>query len=168
MPQYVSQKIYHQTCKIYKQAIKLAQNDWKLSIDGIVNALRYNTVTGHFIAKVNYNIDGTEKSKEMFVPDDWVDYVYGHQIMSELMDRAANNEFVQIKPGNTNGGRLPLINIESNRPVKRIKYVREGASTNDGRWLGMLEDNQVVTLEETFVEQNFCKRFVKGVQRVGK
>ena len=127
----MSQKIYHQTCKIYERAIKLAQDDWKLSIDGIVTALRYNTVNGHFIAKVNYNIDGTEKTEEMMVPVEWVIDVYGPEIMSKLMDRAEHDEFVQFRPNNTNGGRLPLINLETNRPVKRIKYMREGASTND-------------------------------------
>ena len=52
-----SRKIYHQTCKIYQRAISMAQYDWKLSIDGIVKALRYNAANGHFIAKVNYNIN---------------------------------------------------------------------------------------------------------------
>ena len=163
----MSQKIYHQTCKIYERAIKLAQDDWKLSIDGIVTALRYNTVNGHFIAKVNYNIDGTEKTEEMMVPVEWVIDVYGPEIMSKLMDRAEHDEFVQFRPNNTNAGRLPLINLETNRPVKRIKYMREGASTNDGRWLGMLDDNRVVTLEETFVEQNFSQRYVNECKELG-
>ena len=55
-------------------------------IDGIVKALRYNAANGHFIAKVNYNINGSEKNEEMMVPVDWVVNVYGHQIMSKLMD----------------------------------------------------------------------------------
>ena len=36
----------------------------------------------------------------------------------------------------------------------------------DGRWLGMLEDNRVVTLEETFIEQNFSQRFVNECKRL--
>ena len=45
---------YWMTCKSYHDAIRWAQEDWKLSIDGIVTALRYNSTNKHFIAKVNY------------------------------------------------------------------------------------------------------------------
>jgi hypothetical protein len=45
--------------------------------------------------------------------------------------------------------------------------MREGPSTNDGRWLGMLDDNRVVTLEETFVEQNFSQRYVNECKELG-
>ena len=100
------------------------------------------------------------------VPVDWVVDVYGHQIMSKLMDQAAHDDFVLCRPGNMKGGKLPLMNIETNRPVKRIKYMREGASTKDGKCLGILDDNRVVTLEETFVEQNFSQRFVNKCKRL--
>ena len=40
-------KGFMQTCKYYQWAITLAQEDWKLSVDGIVIALRYNTVKSH-------------------------------------------------------------------------------------------------------------------------
>ena len=51
--------------------------------------------------------------------------------------------------------------------MKRIKYAIDGKGSNDGIWLGMQEDNQVVTLDKTFVEQNFSKRFVNECKRLG-
>ena len=88
-------KIYHRTCKIYQRAITLAQEDWKLLVDRIVTALRYNAINSHFIAKLNYSKDGTEKMEEMIIPVEWVIDVYGHEIMSKLMDQATYNDFVK-------------------------------------------------------------------------
>ena len=84
-----SGKIYHQTCKFYQ---------WELSVDGIVTALRYNAINSHFIAKLDYSKDGTEKMEEMIIPVEWVIDVYGHEIMSKLMERATYNGFVKCRP----------------------------------------------------------------------
>ena len=81
-----SGKIYHQTCKIYQRAIALAQEEWKLLVDRIVTALRYNAINSHFIAKLDYSKDGTEKMEEMIIPVEWFVDVYGHEIMSKLME----------------------------------------------------------------------------------
>ena len=64
----------------------MAQEEWKLSVDGIVTALRYNAINSHFIAKLDYSKDGTKKMEEMIVPVEWVVDVYGHEIMSKLME----------------------------------------------------------------------------------
>ena len=48
-------KEFMKTCKNYEWAIRLAQEDWKLSVDGIVTALRYNTVKKHCVAELNYS-----------------------------------------------------------------------------------------------------------------
>ena len=73
----------------------MAQEDWKLSVDGIVTALRYNAVNSHFIAKLNYSNDGTKKTEDMIIPVEWVIDMYGHEIMSKLMDRATYNDFMK-------------------------------------------------------------------------
>ena len=79
-------KIDQQTCKSYQRAIMLAQQDWKLSVDGIVTALRYNAIKSHFIAKLNYSNNGIEKTEELIVPVEWVSDMYGPEVMSKLVD----------------------------------------------------------------------------------
>ena len=51
-----------------------------------------------------------------------------------------------------------MLHIETQKPVKRVKYTKE--TSTDGKWLGMLEDGRVVTLEASFMYQNFGKRFL--------
>ena len=45
---------YLRTQKSYEDAIRWAQEDWKLSTDGIVTALWYNATDDRFIAQINY------------------------------------------------------------------------------------------------------------------
>ena len=158
-------KEFTKTCKCYERAIRLAQDDWKLSVDGIVTALRYNTVKRHCVAKLNYSSDGLEKTEELIVPDQWVSDIYGHEILGKLVDRAANNDFVPCRPTRRKGMKQPLVQIETQRPIKRVKYVKEPEM--DGRWLGMQEDGRVITLEESFVENNFDDRFVEECKKLG-
>ena len=73
----------------------MAQEDWKLLVDGIVTALRYNTVKSHYIAQLNYSNNEIEKTEELIIPVQWVIDMYGPEIMSKLLDRATNNEFVK-------------------------------------------------------------------------
>ena len=79
-------KSYQQICKNYQWAITLAQEDWKLLVDGIVTALRYNTIKSHFIAKLNYSNNGIKKTEELIIPVEWVSDVYGPEVMSKLVD----------------------------------------------------------------------------------
>ena len=65
-----------QTCKYNQWAIMLAQEDWKLLVDGIVTALRYNTVKSHFIAKLNYSNNGMELTEELIILVEWVSDVH--------------------------------------------------------------------------------------------
>ena len=46
-----------------------------------------------------------------------------------------------------------MIHIETQRPMKRVKYTKEPSP--DGKWLRILEDRRVVTLEASFMYQNF-------------
>ena len=64
----------------------MAQEDWKLLVDGIVTALRYNTIKSHFIAKLNYSNNGIEKTEELIVSVEWVSGMYSPEIMSKLVD----------------------------------------------------------------------------------
>jgi ribosomal protein L2 len=107
---------YLRTCKSYENAIRLAQEDWKLSIDGIVTALRYNATKQHFIAKVNYTKDGSEKEEKMIIDDDWIVDVYGYKIMSKLVDRGSNLDFIQCPK--TKRGTLAMVHIDGEKTVK--------------------------------------------------
>ena len=54
----------------YNKVIKLAKEEWLLSNDGVVTALRYNKEDNQFVAKVQYK-DGTDvKSEKIRVSDD--------------------------------------------------------------------------------------------------
>ena len=56
----------------YKKVIELAKEDWLLSTDGMVKALRYDKQVKQFVAKVQYK-KGSEVAKEMIrVSDDWI------------------------------------------------------------------------------------------------
>ena len=91
----------------------------------------------HFIAKVNYSNNGMEKTEELIVLVEWVSDMYGPEIMSKLVDQASNEEFMKCQPSNKKGGKQLMINMETQKPVKRIKYTKEPSM--DGRSLGMLE-----------------------------
>ena len=105
-----------------------------------------------------------KKTEEMIILVEWVSDVYSPEIMSKLVDQATNNEFMKCQPSNKKGGKQLLLQIEPQRPMKRIKYMK--VQSMDGRWLGMMENGKVVTLEESFVHQYFGKRFVNECKRM--
>ena len=56
----------------------MAMDEWMLSTDGVVNALRYNSLEKRFVGKVSYTTkDKKVKRLEMTVTDDWVMDTYG-------------------------------------------------------------------------------------------
>jgi hypothetical protein len=150
---------YLRTCHSYEKAIKLGTEDWKLSNDGIVTALRYNPQKHQFIARLKYPKNGTDMEEDMYVDSDWVVDEYGHEVMAKLIDRGSNKEFVLAFP-NTKKGKLAIIHLDDKQTVKRVKY-------NNGQWLGMLDNEKVVNLEEGFMKENFRKRFLQECQNLG-
>ena len=83
---------YQRTCKSYQDAIRWAQEDWKLSI---VTALRYNSAKKTFHHKSLSQKNGIDKTAEKIVNDQWLSDVYGYEIMSKLVDQASYQEFVK-------------------------------------------------------------------------
>jgi hypothetical protein len=98
----------------YKTVMELAKEDWLLSTDGVVKALRYNTAKKQFVAKVHYQ-KGTKELKEHIpVSDDWVIDTYGKEIASKLIDRDEHQEF--IKPVNDDG-MLTVVKLDERKII---------------------------------------------------
>ena len=78
----------------YKKVMEFAKEDWILSTDGVVKALRYWKKKDQFVAKVHYK-KGTEVMEEQIpVEDDWVIDTYGKELAKKLMDREDHSEFI--------------------------------------------------------------------------
>ena len=71
----------------YNKVIKLAKEEWLLSNDGVVTALRYNKEENQFVAKVQFQQETDVKSEKIRVSDDWVIDTFGKEVTQKLMDR---------------------------------------------------------------------------------
>jgi uncharacterized protein YhdP len=68
----------------------MAKQEWLLSTDGVVKALRYDVKEKGFMAKIEYQKKKSTISirETISVTDDWVIDTYGKDIASKLMDCA--------------------------------------------------------------------------------
>jgi hypothetical protein len=164
--------------KKYETVIKLAKEEWMLSTDGVVKALRYRAKDKQFVAQVHYK-EGTRLVEEKItVSDDWVIDTYGKELAKKLIDHEENNEFIMPV---TADGRLATIHVDE-RKITRVKYIppkyvhETDARGNDqvttdacteGVWKGLLEDGTSLTIAEDMVRQQFGFRFVAECKILG-
>jgi hypothetical protein len=139
----------------YKKVFELAKEEWLLSTDGVVKALRYKTKEKLFVAKVVYEKGGKLTEECMTVSDDWVIDTYGKELTKKLMDRAEIIRVRYIPP--------KFLHKKNKRG--------EDHATNEiyakAIWKGMLEDGTVMQLQEEQVTGNFGSRFVDECKRLG-
>jgi hypothetical protein len=147
--------------KSYEEALRLATEEWELSTDGIVTGLRYNPSKKEFIAKVNYTIDGMEREDKMKVDECWIVDNYGPEVMSKLIERGKNKDFVLCP--NSKEGLLAMVQLDGENKVKRVKF-RESL----GIWQGMLDNGTVMNLEEGFMTDNFSEQFLNECRKLGE
>jgi hypothetical protein len=163
----------------YENVIKLAKEEWLLSTDGVVKALRYKAKHKQFVAKVHYR-KGTSmvREQEMTVTDDWVIDTYGKELANKLIDHEEHEDF--IKPVNEHG-MLAMLKLDD-RNITRVKYHppkylhKNDERGNDqvtneicanGIWKGLLEDGTVLPIPEEVVTGQFGSRFVEECKRLG-
>jgi hypothetical protein len=109
---------FYQNKDKYKKVIQLAKEEWMLSTDGVVKALRFNAKEKQFMAKVHYKEGTKVKELEIATSDDWVFDTYGKEFANKLIDREEHQEFV--KPLDESG-KLALIPFDT-RNITRVKY----------------------------------------------
>jgi hypothetical protein len=162
----------------YAKVIQLAKEEWLLSTDGVVKALRYNAKEKEFVASVHYKKGSIVKAHEIKVTDDWVIDTYGTNIAHRLIDRDEHQEFMQPldKDGN-----IVVLKLDD-RIITRVKYLPakyahyKDKQGNDvvsdqicaqSTWKGLLEDGTMLTLREEVVLQQFGIRFVNECKTLG-
>ena len=163
----------------YKKIIELAKEDWLLSTDGVVKALRYDKQVKQFVAKVHYKKGNDIKKEHITVSDDWVFDTYGKDIANKLMDRGEHSEF--IKPVNEDG--RPIVLKLDQRKIQRVKYYpakfihkmddqgkdqRTEEVYAKGTWSGQLDDGTVTPVPENLVTAQFGSKFVEECKRLGQ
>jgi len=173
----LSLKFMHKREK-YDMLIKLAKQEWMLSTDGVVKALRYRAKDKQFVAQVHYKKGTRLLEEKLTVSDDWVIDTYGKEIASKLIDRDKHQEF--IKPVNDDG-MLTVVKLDE-RKIIRVKYLppkfmykydeTRGDHITDqvyakGIWRGQLEDGTVMPIPEELIKEEFGSRFVKECKRLG-
>jgi hypothetical protein len=167
---------YYYTKKKYETVIELAKQEWLLSTDGIVKALRYRAKDKQFVAKVHYKKGTKAIEDHMTVSLDWVIDTYGKELAKKLIDREEHQEFVV--PVNDNG-MLTVLKLDD-RKIIRVKYcpatygdikdARGNISRNvwaKPNWKGMLEDGLVIKIPEEEVTRQFGSRFVNECKMLG-
>jgi hypothetical protein len=165
----------------YKKIIELAKEDWLLSTDGVVKALRYNKKDKQFVAKVHYKKGSEVTEEKIKVSDDWVIDTYGKELTKKLMDREEHDLF--IKPPMNEDGRPVFLKLDQ-RKIHRVKYHPDkyihkmddqgkDQMTEEvyakGSWSGLLEDGKtVMPVPEVLVKAQFGSRFVEECKRLGQ
>ena len=162
----------------YEKVIKLAKEEWLLSTDGVVKALRYKAKDKQFVAAVHYKKGTMVKEQEMTVTDNWVIDTYGKELANKLIDHEEHQEF--IKPVDEDG-MLAMLKLDD-CIITRVKYHppkylhKKDERGNDhvtnevhakGIWKGLLEDGTVLPLQEEVVTGQFGCRFVEECKRLG-
>ena len=150
---------YHKIRNSYETAIKLATEEWMLSNDGVVTGLRYNRINQQFMARVHYERNGVEAEDRIVVSDDWIIDTYGFHLLTKLMDRRINDEF--LKYPLTNERKLSMLRFDGDI-IERVKY----CSTID-KWKGRQKSGKVVLLQDGYIKENFGKRFVEECVQLG-
>jgi hypothetical protein len=165
----------------YKKVIELAKEEWMLSTDGVVKALRYNGKEKHFVAKVHYQAlkGNIVKELEIIVSDDWVFDTYGIEFANKLID---HDQYQQYMKPLDKSGKFALVRID-NRIITRVKFfpakhvrqknergkvtaVKDEVCVLES-WKGLLEDGTVMPLVEDMVTNQFGERFVEECKRLG-
>ena len=127
----------------YEMVIKLAKEEWLLSMDGVVNALRYRARDNHFVAKVQYKRGTTVVQETITVPDDWVIDTYGKELAKKLIDRDEHSNF--ILPLNEDG-MLATIQVDE-RKITRVKYHPPNDNSANGMWKALLDNGNHCPLQ---------------------
>jgi hypothetical protein len=163
----------------YNKIILLAKEDWLLSTDGVVEALRYRENKKHFVAKVHYKKGSKVIEQNIRVSDDWVIDTYGKELTKKLMDRGEHEEF--IKPVNEDG--RPIVLKLDQRQIHRVKYypAKLVHKTDDqgeddmmpevyakASWNALLDDGTVVPVQEELLREQFGSRFMEECKRLGQ
>ena len=78
----------------YETVMKLAKEEWLLSMDGVVKALRYNAKEQQFVAKVSYQKGKATKEEIMILADDWVIDAYRKELANKLIDHGEHEGFL--------------------------------------------------------------------------
>ena len=145
--------------KTYETAIKLATEEWMLSNDGVVTGLRYNRMNQQFMARVSYERNGVDTEDRIVVSDDWIIDTYGFHVLTKLMDRRMNDEF--LKYPLTNDRKLYMLRFDGDM-IERVKYC-----TTLNKWKGRKKSGKVVLLQDRYIKDNFGKRFVEECVKLG-
>jgi hypothetical protein len=165
--------------KKYQRVIEFAKEDWLVSTDGVIKALRYDPNKIQFVAKVQYKKQAKVMTEQIAVTDDWVIDTYGKEFVNKLMDRAEHSEFIEPV---AEDGRTTVLKLD-NRIITRVKYIppKFVHKTDDqgnehkteevyakGQWRGMMEDGTVLPMPEDMVGDQFGARFVEECKTLGQ
>ena len=103
--------------RAYRKVIHYGIEEYVVSTDRVVKALRYNEKGDKFLATVKY-IDSSNTPQETVinVMNEWVLNTYRERVMKKLMDRAENHHFLLLPPTNTQGT-LATIKINEDKVV---------------------------------------------------
>jgi hypothetical protein len=105
----------------YESVIKLGIEEYMLSTDGVVTALRFDEKQNKFFAMVKYyDLRDELKELSMEVTEDWVMDTYGLVLTKKLMDRAENDGF--LLPPTDAHGTLATVKVNDDKVV-RLKFV---------------------------------------------
>jgi hypothetical protein len=162
----------------YEMVIKLAKQEWMLSMDGVVKALPYRAKDKQFVAQVHYKKGTRLLEEKLTISDDWVIDMYGKELAKKLIDHDKNDQFIMPI---TEDGRPATITVDECM-ITRVKYIppayvhKTDARGNDcvttdactkGAWKGLLEDGTSLTIMEDIVRGQFGSRFVAECKFLG-
>jgi hypothetical protein len=164
----------------YKRTMEAAKNEWLLSTDGVVNALRYDIKEKQFTAQIRYRKkkSTTIIEEKIKVTNDWVIDTYGKEVAKKIMDRAEHDDF--IPPLNQDGFMVQvkldertICRVKYCPPKythvtdkkKKIEYVTDQVHVKE-MWKGQLEDGTVIDLNEWVLSQ-FGDHFLEECKTLG-
>ena len=177
----LEKRLFYAQKDAYETVMKIAKEEWLLSTDGVVKALRYDAKQKQFVAKVSYQKEKTVKEQHMILADDWVIDTYGKELAKKLIDHGEHEGF--LLPLDKDG-KLATFKMDD-RNIIRVKYVpptfvhqydkesgvdlgATGEVHAKACWKGLLHDKTVVDLPEQEIEKQFGSQFLNECKRLGK
>jgi hypothetical protein len=176
-----NRKLFYARKDAYETVMKIAKEEWLLSTDGVVKALRYDAKQKQFVAKVSYQQEKKVKEAHMILDDDWVIDAYGKELAKKLIDHGEHEGF--LLPLDKDG-KLATFKMDD-RNIIRVKYVpptfvhqyhkksgvdlgATGEVHSKACWKGLLHDKTVVDLPEQEIEKQFGAQFLNECKRLGR
>jgi hypothetical protein len=168
---------YQEKKQKYERVMKLAKEEWLLSTDGVVKALRYRAKDKQFVARVHYKEWSNVVEEHLNVSDDWVIDMYGKDIAKKLIDCEENKDFITPL---TEDGMLATLKVDKCKII-RVKYYppKYAHIYDNGKdevtdeihteavWKGLMDDGQSVSIREDVIRAQFGSMFVQEMKTLG-